>query len=48
MESEKNKRDFNPTQEAQTETSVPSQLPSKDTLVEYSNTCKDTSSENQN
>ncbi|CAJ0768687.1 3119_t:CDS:1, partial [Entrophospora sp. SA101] len=33
---------------AQTETSVPSQLPSKDILVEYSNTCKDASSENQN
>ncbi|CAJ0636103.1 9578_t:CDS:2 [Entrophospora sp. SA101] len=44
----KNKEDFDSTQEAQTETSVPSQLPSKDTLVEYSNTCRDTSEENQN
>nr|CAG8599337.1 2597_t:CDS:2 [Entrophospora candida] len=47
MESEKNNKDFNPTQEAQTKTSVPP-LPSKDILVKHSNTCKDTSEENQN
>ncbi|CAH1768990.1 9604_t:CDS:2, partial [Entrophospora sp. SA101] len=39
---------FNLTQEAQIETSVLPPLPSKDILVEYSNTCKDASSENQN